>query len=59
MCLTMDANRTLSQLSYEPKSRYYYTSSAFICKALFAKFLSKIKTIYRQYAAPYRSGVLP
>ena len=55
----MDANRTLSQLSYEPKSRYYYTSSAFICKALFAKFLSKIKTIYRQYAAPYRSGVLP
>ncbi len=39
-----DANRTLSQLSYEPKSRYNYTPSASICKALFAKFFLKNKS---------------
>ena len=39
MCLTMDANRALSQLSYRPifNNDIYYSLSDQICKALFCK----------------------
>ena len=71
MCLTMDANRTLSPLSCEPKSKYNYTPSTSICKALFAKFFLNHKNHppagrrpipERRPAAekgPYISGSIP